>query len=55
MYFALEEKPQEAEKRSAVWAIDLDWLENTGRDLLQAGAETLVSNDPRKRTERINK
>jgi hypothetical protein len=53
MYFALEEKPQE-EKRSAVWAIDLDWLENTGRELLKAGTETLVANEPRTRAERIN-
>src|SRR5712691_6479293 len=54
MYFALEQLPQEGEKCSAVWAIDSDWLENTGRELLQAGAETLVSNDLATRTERLN-
>jgi hypothetical protein len=34
-YFALEKEAQEDEKRSAVWAIDLDWLEERGRELLQ--------------------
>ncbi len=31
-YFAFEQEAQE--KRSAVWAIDLDWLERRGRELL---------------------
>lgn len=41
MYFALEEKakekrPAEKESHSAVWAIDLAWLEAKGRELLQS-------------------
>ena len=54
LYFALEQEPQKEEKRSAVWAIDLDWLERKGRELLPSGVATLLSNDPKTRAERIN-
>jgi hypothetical protein len=41
MYFAVEDKanekrPREKEMHSAVWAIDLAWLETKGRELLQS-------------------
>ncbi len=41
MYFAVEDKaiekrPREKESHSAVWAIDLAWLETRGRELLQS-------------------
>ncbi len=52
MYFAIEEGRQE-EKCSAVWAVDLDWLERAGRKLLKTGEETLAP-EPRTRAERIN-
>src|ERR1039457_512358 len=32
LYFALEEEPKEQDRRSAIWAIDLDWLETKGRE-----------------------
>jgi len=54
MYFALEQEPQKEEERSAVWAIDLDWLERKGRELLPSGSATLVPDDPKTRAERIN-
>ena len=38
LYFALEEPPQQAGKRSAVWAINLDWLVKKGRALLPSEA-----------------
>src|SRR6202035_4195162 len=34
LYFALEEPPQRPGKSSALWAINLDWLEQKGRELL---------------------
>jgi FRG domain len=34
-YFALEKQAQEDQKRSVIWAIDLDWLEKRGRESLQ--------------------
>jgi hypothetical protein len=40
-YFAFEHEAQDAEKRSAIWALDLDWLEKRGRELLPP--EVLVS------------
>jgi FRG domain-containing protein len=52
MYFALEKKREEG-KCSAVWAIDLDWLERVGRKLLKAGEETFAL-EPTPRAERIN-
>jgi hypothetical protein len=45
MYFALEQEPEKEEKRSAIWAIDLDWLERKERELLQSEVANLVSDD----------
>src|SRR6185437_7801045 len=38
-YFAFERPACEGDKRSAVWALDLDWLEDRGRELLPASIE----------------
>jgi len=49
MYFAVEGKRQrEKESHSAVWAIDLPWLETKGRELLQLknSAPTVVDGSP---------
>jgi hypothetical protein len=54
MYFALEEEPRSKEKCSAVWAIDLDWLEIRGCELLKSGSATLASNNPNAKAEQIN-
>jgi hypothetical protein len=54
-YFAFEEQAQEKRKRSAVWAIDLDWLERRGRTLLQSGTATSVPDDPGVRAGWINR
>ena len=53
MYFALEEKPQE--KCAAVWAVDLDWLEKKGHELLGSEAGTLASHDSGNRAEAVNR
>ena len=53
MYFALEEMPQG--KSSAVWAVDLDWLEKTGHELLGSEAEALASHVSRNRAGRVNR
>ncbi len=52
MFFALEEESEER-KCSAVWAVNLDWLETTGRRLLKAG-EDILALDSRIRAERVN-
>ena len=49
LYFAVEEKPQGKEKRSAVWAIDLDWLAGKGEELLGPMPE-----EPKAKTEHLN-
>jgi hypothetical protein len=54
MYFALEEEAQAQDRRSAIWAIDLDWLERKGSDLLASDASTSVPGDPKARTEYLN-
>ena len=53
MYFAVEDKAMEKRKRekeshSAVWAIDLAWLETKGRELLQSknSAPSVVDGSP---------
>jgi hypothetical protein len=53
-YFAVEEEAELEERRSAIWAIDLDWLEVRGRELLQSSAHAAVSNDPRERVKWAN-
>lgn len=50
MYFAVEDKAVEKRKRekeshSAVWAIDLEWLEKRGRDLLQSKNKLPIGGD----------
>jgi hypothetical protein len=47
LYFALEEPAQRAAKRSAVWAIDLNWLEKKGRELLPLEAAETSSPEVR--------
>jgi hypothetical protein len=54
MYFALEEEPQLGTKRSAIWAIDLDWLKAKEYELLQSDAATLASGTNQTRVERLN-
>jgi FRG domain len=53
-YFAFEEKAQREENHSAVWAINLDWLENRGRELLPSNTTGPISGDPQTRVEWIN-
>jgi hypothetical protein len=36
LYFAVEEEPQGQERKSAVWALDMDWLERRGREFLRS-------------------
>lgn len=48
-YFAFEKEAQEDEKRSAIWAIDLDWLEKRGQELLQAKGWILTGDNPEDR------
>ena len=50
-YFALEKEAQEDQKRSVVWAIDLDWLEKRGREWLQAKGWGLRDDEDRARWE----
>jgi hypothetical protein len=52
MYFAVEEERGRG-KSSAVWAIDMTWLERAGRRLLKGGEEILAL-EPGPRTHRIN-
>jgi hypothetical protein len=49
LYFALEGMPSGAVDRSAVWAIDLGWLENKGQELVGP-----VPNEPEARAEYLN-
>jgi hypothetical protein len=44
-YFALEKEALEGEKRSAIWAIDLDWLEKTGLETLRQEGWALTGDD----------
>ncbi len=54
MYFALEEEATEKKHRSAVWAIDLDWLEANGKELLQSKAATSTGDDFSTRPDYVN-
>lgn len=47
-FFALEEEAREDSKHSAIWALDLKWLEKSGRDLLGAERFEFASNADRK-------
>lgn len=52
LYFALEEKP-ETGSSCAVWAIDLDWLERKGRELV--ALQTSAEGDYTTRSEQLNR
>ena len=45
MYFAIEEEAQIDPKQSAVWAIDLDWLEKRMQETLKRGSEEATALD----------
>lgn len=55
LYFAVEDEAQGKEKRSAVWAIDLDWLEAEARETLQLlEPKEAVPDDPICRANYLN-
>lgn len=54
MYFAVEEEPNEEDKFSAVWAIDLDWLELKQRHLVMSGDLPLMPNDLKAKRDHLN-
>jgi hypothetical protein len=53
-YFVFEERALGAEKHSALWAIDLDWLERKGQELLGPRVPELALDDPMVRVRQIN-
>lgn len=62
MYFAIEDKAKdkrrrEKESHSAVWAIDLAWLESRGRELLQSknGAPSAIDSSPAEAADYTNR
>jgi hypothetical protein len=55
MYFALEQEPAGTEKRSALWAIDLDWLGRAGCKSIQPEAATPNSGNVNSRVDYINR
>ena len=48
LYFAVADEPQEA--RSAVWGLDLQWLQSRGRELLGSEASTSLTDQVQART-----
>jgi hypothetical protein len=54
MYFGIEEEAKEGDRRSAVWAIDLGWLEGKTHELLRPEAKTSGQDDLRTRAEHLN-
>jgi FRG domain len=54
-YFALEKEAQEDEKRSAIWAIDLDWLEKRALEILRGKGWSSPGNDAQVRARWENK
>jgi len=54
MYFALEEEHQLGTKRSAIWAIDLDWLKAKEYELLQLEETTSASGTHQTRVGHLN-
>lgn len=54
-YFAIEQEPERDEKRSAIWAIDLDWLERKERELFQSEVMKSISDDPNNRVAYLNR
>jgi hypothetical protein len=55
MYFALEYEPREKGGCSAVWALDLNWLEENGHQLLPSEAATSMPSDLQARGEYLNR
>lgn len=55
LYFALEEEPQGKEGLSAVWALDMDWLEMRGRELLQSKPPQPIPGGSETEAEYINR
>jgi hypothetical protein len=55
MYFALEREPEGAEKRSAIWAIDLDWLKRKERELFQSELGTSIAENVDSRVKYLNR
>jgi hypothetical protein len=53
LYFALEDEPKECSD-SAVWAINLQWLEKKGQELLGSEPSTAVPNDFEARAKYFN-
>jgi hypothetical protein len=53
LYFAIADEPQE--ECSAVWAINLDWLKNKGRELLGSETATAALDDVETRSVFLNK
>jgi hypothetical protein len=54
VYFGIEDEAKEGDKRSAIWAIDLGWLERKTHELLRPEARSLVLDDPKTRAEHLN-
>jgi hypothetical protein len=67
MYFAVEGEAKEKQRRStvegevremerlsAVWAVDLDWLETKEEEVLHSAAAKAVRHDPKARSEYVN-
>jgi hypothetical protein len=54
MYFALEEEPQLGAKRSAIWAIDMDWLKVKEYELPQSDGRAISSAGEAARMEYLN-
>jgi hypothetical protein len=55
MYFAVEEKPQKEKRRCALWAIDLDWLEDRARQLLRSAGTAPEATDANAGGEYVNR
>jgi hypothetical protein len=54
LYFALEDESQEEAGQSAVWAIDLDWLERKGSELRNSNSSTASAEGSVTESEHIN-
>jgi hypothetical protein len=55
MYFALEQESERTEKLSAIWAINLEWLERIERESFQIELETSNLADANGRLEYLNR
>jgi hypothetical protein len=54
MYFAVEEEARGEQKCCAVWAIDVDWLESKGQEVLRAEAAKPMPDDAKTRIQYLN-